>query len=243
VGVDSEIFTQVVAIAVSFGVGVPILARSAARRDRAGVLLALSVVLDGVEWSCWALSIHTPANGTPLGDALAVACRVGVSASVFCLLLFTRLAFRPAERWAGALVAALGLAMLAGLLGSGSLGDWGGFRNDNAWIWLENAAQLGVYLWACAEPARYNAKLRRRWRLGLADPVVVNRILLWACYGGVFAISQLVWMAVVAVSESLTALDPLLVALGVAGQGALWLAFLPPLPYRRWLASARPDPA
>ncbi len=46
-------------------------------------------------------------------------------------------------------------------------------------------------------------------------------------------------MAVVAWFESLTALDPLLVALGVGGQIALWLAFAPPLPYRRWLASAK----
>lgn len=235
---DLDTFTQIVAIAVSFGVGVPILAKSCARRDRAGILLSLSVVLDGVEWAFWALSIHTPANGTPVGDAFAVACRVGVSASVFCLLLFTRVAFRPAGRAGGAWVAALGLAMLAGFLGSGALGDWGGFRNDNAWIWIENAAQLGVYLWASAEATAYYAKLRRRRRLGLADPVVVNRILLWAVYGGAFAVSQLVWMAVVAWSESLTALDPVLVVLGVGGQIALWLAFAPPLPYRRWLASA-----
>jgi hypothetical protein len=236
--VDLDGLTQIVAIAVSFGVGLPILARSWARRDRAGCLLALSVVLDGFEWTCWALSIHTPAHGTSVGDALAVACRVGVSASVLCLLLFTRVAFRPEERWAGALVASLGLGMLAGFVGTGALGDWGGFRNDNAWIWLENAAQLAVYLWACAEPASYYARLRRRQRLGLADPVVVNRILLWALYGGTFAVYQLVWMTVVACFESLTALDPLLVALSVGGQVALWLAFMPPLPYRRWLTSA-----
>ncbi len=240
---DLETLTQIVAIAVSFAVGLPILVKSGARRDRAGCLLALSVVLDGVEWAFWALSIHTPANGTPLGDAFAVACRVGLSASAFCLLLFTRVAFRPEERWAAALVAGLGLAMLAGFVGSGALGDWGGFRNDNPWIWLENAAQLGAYLWGCAEPASYYAKLRRRRRLGLADPVVVNRILLWAIYGGAFAVCQVVWMAVIAVSDSLTALDPVLVALSVGGQAALWLAFLPPLPYRRWLASASPNSA
>lgn len=235
---DLDSFTQVVAIAVSFGVGVPILARSCARRDRAGILLGLSVVLDGVEWACWALSLHTPANGTPLGDALAVACRVGVSASVSCLLLFTRVAFRPGSRSGGALVAGLVLAMLAGFVGSGTLGDWGGFRNDNPWIWLEEGAHLAAYLWASAEAAAYYAKLRRRRQLGLADPLVVNRILLWAVYGGAFAVYQLVWMAVVAWSEDLTALDPLLVALSVGGQVALWLAFAPPLPYRRWLASA-----
>lgn len=235
---DLDSFTQVVAIAVSFGVGVPILARSCARRDRAGILLALSVVLDGVEWAFWALHLHTPANGTPLGDALAVACRAGLGASVFCLVLFTRVAFRPGSRAGGALAAGLGLAMLAGFVGSGTLGDWGGFRNDNAWIWLENAAQLAAYVWASAEAAAYYAKLRRRRRLGLADPLVVNRILLWAVYGGAFAVSHVAWMGVVAWSEDLTALDPLLVALSVGGQLALWLAFAPPLPYRRWLASA-----
>jgi hypothetical protein len=235
--VDLDVFSQVVAIAVSLGVGVPVLLRSRARRDRAGTLLALSVVLDGIEWACWALSLHTPTNGTPLGDALAVACRVGLSASVVCLLLFTRVAFRPGQRRAGALVAGLAVAMLAGFLGSGALGDWGGFRDDNAWIWLENLAQLAAYAWACAEPAAYWPKLRRRQRIGLADPVVVNRILLWAIYGGAFALSQLAWMALIAWSENLTALDPLLVALSVAGQVALWLAFLPPAPYRRWIAA------
>jgi hypothetical protein len=241
--VDGEVLVQVVAIATSFGVGLPTLARSLARRDRPGILLALSVVLDGVEWSFWAACIHTPAYGTPLGDALAVACRVGISASVLCLLLFTREVFRPRSRAAGAFVALLALGMLAGLVGSGMLGDWGGFQDDNAWVWIENVSQLAAFAWGFAEPVAYHAKLRRRVRIGLADPLVAHRMLLWGAYSGSFAICQLVWMLVLVAFDDLTALDGLMVSATVAGELSLWLAFFPPSPYARWIRRERPSAA
>jgi hypothetical protein len=236
--VQLEIVVEIVAIAVSFGVGVPILARGWARRDGPAILLALSIALDGLEWLFWVLCIRTPAYGTPLGDALAVACRIGVTASAFCLLLFTRVVFRPESRAAAAFLWLASLAMAAGFLGTGALGDWGGFRSDNGWIWLENLAQLAIYAWGCCEPLTYCQKLRRRVRLGLADPLVANRVLLWAVYGAGFAISQVLWVAVLAFCESLTALDALMVAATVVGEIAVWLAFFPPARYAQWVRSA-----
>jgi hypothetical protein len=240
--VSFEVLVEVVAIAVSFGVGAPILATSWSRRDLPALLLGSALVLDGAEWSCWALYVHTSAEGTPMGDALAVACRIGIAASAACLLLFTREVFRPRSRRARAWVALAALGMGAGFVGSGLGGDWGGF-GDGGWIWLENAAQLGAYAWVLVEAASHWRKLRRRLRIGLGDPVVAHRILLWGIYGGSLAISQLLWMLVVAAFEDPSALDlPMLVA-AIGGEAALWLAFFPPEPYLRRIRARQAVPA
>jgi hypothetical protein len=240
--VSFEILVEIVAIAVSFGVGAPILASSWSRRDRPALLLGSALVLDGAEWTCWALYLHTGAEGTPLGDALAVACRIGITASAACLLLFTREVFRPRSRWGGVCAGLAALGMGAAFVGSGLRGDWGGF-GDDGWIWLENAAQLFAYAWVLVEATRHWRKLRRRLRIGLADPVMTHRILLWGLYGGSLAISQLLWMLVIAAFQDPSALDAPMLLVAIGGEVALWLAFFPPEPYLRRIRARAVQPA
>jgi hypothetical protein len=112
---------------------------------------------------------------------------------------------------------------------------------------VEFTARVTGPIWLMIEGIQYHRMMRKRVRLGLADPLVANRFLLWAIAGG---------FSIVILSTSLPPifLDPVewalllqfdLLLFGVGGVGAAafyWLTFFPPGTYRRWIcarASAR----
>jgi hypothetical protein len=232
---DTELVANIAAIAVSFGVGIPILSKSWRERNRPGVLLSLAVISDGLEWFFWALCVYTPAYGTPLGDAFSVLCRIGITASAFFILAFTREVFRPESRIAMASAWVLGIGMVVGFVGSGLAGDWPGLINDNCWVHVENVTQLAVYVWSFGECMVYYAKMRRRLEHGLASPVVTNRILLWGFYSAGFVVSISLYGVVLAFLKDITALDTFIAVSTIAGEVALWLAFFPPARYLAWV--------
>jgi hypothetical protein len=238
---DSELIPYIVAIAVSFGVGLPILRKGFATRDTPAILLGAALLFDAFEWLCWALCAFTPAYGTPLGDGFAIACRLGITASVICMLLFTRIAFRPESRAATAWVWLLSGTMLFAFVASGTVGgDWGGWSNDHPWTWVEWSAQVGSYGWTAVEPLAYYVRMKRRARHEAVDPVVTNRLLLWGVYAGMFCLSQAIYGGTLAFFEDLTTLDPYIAAMGIFGEVALWFAFFPPATYLRWLRAGQP---
>jgi hypothetical protein len=121
---------------------------------------------------------------------------------------------------------------------------------------------LGVVLvrsaalvWLFAESTLYAVRMRRRLAIGLGDPIVANRFLLWSIWTGALALIPLF----VLVLRAAGALEPpapgeplppavrmALVALGGGGAVAAlagWLAFFPPAAYRRWIAASRPAEA
>ena len=107
------------------------------------------------------------------------------------------------------------------------------------WFWLGMTLRLGVLLWNSLESFAYWARMRRRLRLGLADPVVTNRFLLWGLGSGAAFVGSSVG-AVVMVLTGFSAGTRPGVALVLSIHGAIaaismWLAFLPPERYRRWV--------
>ena len=233
--VDPEPYLNALVIAASFAVGLPILRKSRAARDRPAMLLAAALLIDGLEWVLWSFYLYWPESESWISDASAVACRVGIDAAVVCLGLFTWKTFHREDRLAAiAFWLALG-ALLSGFLGSGVLGDWRGFRADHPWIWLEVIAQISVAAWVGAAPALYYRRLRKRIAIGLADPVVANKFALWAIYGASYCAVQILFAVALAWQQDYLTLDPISIALTLAGTGALWLAFFPPGPYQAWL--------
>jgi len=104
--------------------------------------------------------------------------------------------------------------------------------------------RTGALLWASLESLRYYAKMRRRLRLGIADPVVTNRFLMWGLGIGAAGLTSVV--------DSTTRLFVLhamempwlrlCISLGgVVAATGLWLAFLPPSRHTRWLRRATPS--
>jgi len=100
-------------------------------------------------------------------------------------------------------------------------------------------------LWAGGESLLYHKRMRRRLPLGLADPVVCNRFLLWGIGIGAAGVGSLIGTVATMLTDS--AHPPAWINLssslhGLAAAIGMWLAFLPPGWYLAWLAKAKPAP-
>jgi hypothetical protein len=153
--------------------------------------------------------------------------------------------FRPDESWARALV---GVGIACALVAS-----WGSVSvapetpgasampaQVRPYVSLMVLVWAGAFLWTGLESLRYHAKMRRRLALGLGDPVVCNRFLLWAVWGVSCFLLDLLTLA-----YNLAGLDlsrhpaPLLtICLSCSVSSAVWyLAFLAPESYVQRIAS------
>lgn len=111
--------------------------------------------------------------------------------------------------------------------------------SDPTWTIIRLCA-LTVYLWCGIESARYWSMMKKRVGLGLADPVVANRFLLWATVMGV-SFSNIIVPTVAAVmgAPDESAGMRLWISLtGFVTAAALYLAFLPPRAYRERILAA-----
>lgn len=145
--------------------------------------------------------------------------------------------FRPGVGWARALVALCCLFPIA-LCSAQLLGD--GIVSYvvspvGPWRWHGAAAMLTVG-WAALESSRFHMLMRRRVALGLADPVVSDRVKLWAIgMTSAFATSGIgVIMEAMGLVMVQTVVGAAVIAvLGSLSAAATWFAFLPPAWYLR----------
>lgn len=199
--------------------------------------------------------VGAPALGYPLAVVASQLPNRGVAVPMYvvgeillvsgccCFLFFTVKVFRPSARWA------IGMACLGSLvLIYAGIGITHAFiRYDNAPEITEHArtplaAMVGVlalsYVWTALEGLRYYRMMRKRMTLGLADPVVTNRFLLWTMSG----LTSVAWISfsalMLAAGENL-ARNAVNVSVtcagGIANTVFLVLIFMPPAAYSRWL--------
>jgi hypothetical protein len=175
----------------------------------------------------------------------------GTTAGMGCLYVFTWLTFRRGDGWARTLVGAVATVMIAGYAGIGISGDFALSLVPGAAYWITWAARTSVFLWLLIESFRYWGMLRRRLRLGIADPVVANRFLLWGIWSSVMLLMgqvdplARVWYvtAIGAGGHWDPALGrPIVVmlvtatsTLGIAAMTTLYLTFFPTQAFRRWV--------
>lgn len=101
------------------------------------------------------------------------------------------------------------------------------------------ALLIGCLLWGSAEALVYWRKMRRRLRLGLADPVVTNRFFLWGLGAGAAGVGTAVGMVAQIVTGLPAAQMPWLILSsslhGLTAAVALWLAFVPNQAYLQFI--------
>lgn len=168
--------------------------------------------------------------------------------AIACQLTFTRIVFRPhgpqGKLAVGVLLSILTLCMV----GFGASGSYSAAEISVTWFFLEFAARVAGSLWLTTESFRYFGMMKRRMRLGMADPVVTNRFLLWGM-AGCFV------MAVQLTSVPPLFLDPIKdqVALvfdlvvfstcGITVSVLYWMTFFPPAAYQRMLRARAEEAA
>ncbi len=209
------------------------------------LLLGSSLLLWGLAYVCWQIPIAM-AN-QPLTQPLFFVGRVFNDAGTIVFANFTWIVFRPQARWAKTLVFAIAIGVFAGVVGSIAVGDWEGVQPiSNPWWWVDWAAGLVAMSWVSVEGFIHYRNAWRRVRLGLCDPLVCNRYLLWGITGiawtvftGMMAVqtiefeTQQVWS--IAIDRANGTLD-------ITGVALVWLICFPPRFYQRWIAGASPAP-
>jgi hypothetical protein len=196
-----------------------------------GLLAPCFVVVNALPGPAWAVR------------AGAVAAQL--SYALFCavMVLFTWQCFRKEAAWArwacGAVIAtglagaAIGIVRAFGVAEVGELKD----MNDLGYRLLALASLAG-HAWTGLESLLYYGRMRKRARLGLADPVVTNRFLLWGLVGACALVASGVPFVVGLLGgDSFNHVPTRLVGAAaiIFASVCLQLAFLPPPAYVAWL--------
>jgi len=155
--------------------------------------------------------------------------KLAVHAAVICQGLFTWQVFRrdsaAARRFLLASVLLWG-AVSIGYALDGGIVDPG---YSGVWFWLEFLAQASLIAWSAFEPLRYWRKMKRRERLGLADPLVTSRFLLWGTALGLGLAASAMGPAIHSLPLVWDApLKGLAACFGLAAAGCMWLTFFTP---------------
>lgn len=176
---------------------------------------------------------------------VAIGSQAAFAFGYACLFLFTLSVFRPHALWAKGLVGlmllslvAISAAYVAEVFGENppAVGE---IRGTSV---LTSVPIAVAYVWTMVESFLYHRRLQRQVRLGLADVVVANRVLLW----GLMCLSAgaAVVVSTVAMLREGMLLSPAVVLacsfFGLAHAGCLFLAFHPPAWYRAWLQRGAP---
>ena len=183
-----------------------------------------------------------------LALALNAASHLAIEAAIIGLSLCTWRVFRPTSF--GARVFVAGVAAVSSFFTLWLITITDSDQEASALALAVNATRALPMLWAFAECARYARLMRRRVALGLADPLVANRFVLWSVWTGalgftailLFAVrSRAYWLQLHGVDPRVVMPTAIPLTGAIAGVAivsaaiAVWLAFFPPTPYQRWL--------
>jgi hypothetical protein len=196
-------------------------------------------MLSGLSWPLLLVVSAPGETAAPILRAALAGAGLSMALGWSGVFLFTLRVFRPGIVWARAFAGVgVGIELGAGLAAvvrAFTLADASALRSPATPALLLLCTAQVAYFWSAFEAFHYRALLRRRIPLGLADPLVVDRVGLWG-WSSVFAAgasAPATW-AVVSGSDPHTTASHLVIAVcGLVCSATLLLAFLPPAWYVR----------
>jgi hypothetical protein len=170
--------------------------------------------------------------------AFAMSCMVLGTGGI---AIFNWKVFRAGRSWARRFVAALGAALVGCFVWqAASPGFLAAAANRGAGLrGLEVLAGVSL-AWAAIESVSYARKLEKRLALGLVDPLLADRVRLWSL--AIVAAQILNAASIIAACFGVDIATwryggALIGPIGLFAALGLWLAFLPPERYRRYVLS------
>jgi hypothetical protein len=182
-----------------------------------------------------------------LASVCLAAALLSTSAGAFAAAIFTGQVFRPDVSWLRPVLGVVAVifvgsfiyeAIFTGFADPTTIGS--GFRPHSMLSTM-------ILLWGAAESLRYFAMMRRRAKLGLADPLVTNRFLLWGLGIGAAGVGSAISVTACTITgQHMLAIPWVTVSNSLHGATSavlMWVAFIPPGFYRRFVESRSQQPA
>jgi hypothetical protein len=221
---------------------VPLLRLAARTRQIPERILGITFLLMGVSY----LFYETPyaLENEALLVPFSFVGRLLWNASVVTTAAFTRVVFHRDEPWAGVLVRGIVVLLFAGLAISAHQGDLEGMAPiGNPGFWLEWVGQVIPFVWVAVDSLLEYSHSRRRARVGLSEPLVSNRYLLFAGFGlaQLATVVLLIPMYIGYETDGgrfTNTMDQMMGSLEMLTIAIIWLAFFPPRFYRNWIERA-----
>jgi len=153
------------------------------------------------------------------------------------LAYFTRRVFRPTQPWAAVFWLAIPIAELCLMIWQAAGPGLLAFADTAHGPWQGNTiVGFSVLAWSGVESLLHHRMLKRRAVLGLADPVVADRVRLWGLAMLTSAAMSLAAIVMLELGVDMAA-SPLGACVvgpaGFASAALIWLAFMPPEAYLR----------
>jgi len=190
--------------------------------------------------------VSSKVGRVPVGEVILPAFSAGFGILWFSMSLFiafTWRAFRPASAWALGYVVVASLVMFVSAAGCVSAVSTAPAESASAdltvnWLIAFRAPLMLNFVWSAVESIHHYRMSRRRMAIGLGDPLVANRFLLW---GSVSVYTLLTAFA--GTILHLHGMGPMNHPLGAAVLASggiipallMTLVFMPPVAYRRFI--------
>lgn len=234
-------------IVASAVVGVRLLLLYKRLRQPPELFLGLAYLLAGtLGWGGLLIGTLTTPKGQTVAEAYQASSVVVGDIGTLCFYLFVWYVFRRDSVGAKVALGVVALAFLVSITCDTVLkGVTYGPPPGSATTLAGMAGRTAVFAWMASEAFASYVAFRKRARIGLGNPQVANRLLLWG-------LSALVMFTLSALATSLyfTATDTVDATLKQTQAGgiygilaaissvAIWLAFFPPQFYERWLSNS-----
>lgn len=231
-------------IGISWALGLRLLTLARSTRQAPELCMGASLLLIGGFGYPFAILTNLPAvQGTIWGAIGFIACSWTVHCGVLATLQFVFRVFRADAPLVRAAMWGAGALLLVTAVAQARVALLGLPREQMmAANVLPATGLLGMavlaYAWSAVESLRYFGLMRRRAKLGLADPVATHRFLLWGISGAAMVIGAGANLAASIVTP-LSVMHPLALLVtsvcGFTNSAALVLTFVPPARYLAWL--------
>lgn len=149
--------------------------------------------------------------------------------------------FRPSTRWARALAVGGGLGsfIICGVWMAG--GQHTSVSGPDGPGLAFHLGRMSAYVWGAWESFTYYGRMKRRIKLGLADPLIAHQFWLWgvaSVFTVVLVAAIIFWFHGLGITPLDTTAGTLtLMSCSLVIGATIYSAFFPPAFYRKWVAS------
>jgi len=200
-------------------------------------LLTFTFLIWGLSYALWVIPFAFP-DWRGLESRFIIASEFTTDLGDISVAFFPFMVFRRGSTWAKWLVTAITGCVVIGTAGSIWVGDLESANPlTNPWWWLGWIGVIASGIWIGTEGLHHYGMSRQRVRLGLCEPIVGHRYLLWGLAGVFWILLDFLY-----VGQSLefwvsgiwsAALDNIVALLEIAALAMIWLALFAPASYQR----------